>query len=367
MPDQSVITESLSCSDGAKIGMLTLNAPATINSLTLPMVTILQEQLDRWRDDPTVTIVIIRGSGDRGFCAGGDVVSLRASSLAGDGRAAQFFAQEYRLDYTIHQYPKPIVVWGHGIVMGGGLGLLAGASHRIVTGQTRFAMPEVTIGLFPDVGATWFLNKMPGNTGLFLALTGASFYASDAVFLGLADFYLEHEQFPQLLESVLSVSWLTSADVHSDLNRLLLDLSLPLEAKGEVQQHFQFIQQCTVGNSVQELVEAIGDYSYVDDWFNRSVKTMRAGCPVTLAIVVEQLRRAPTLTLGQVFAMEWILAFNCMAKSNFAEGVRALLIDKDRKPRFTPGSLSELELTQIENYFQLPAGVTNPLSDIAGG
>src|SRR5690606_38353217 len=200
--DAPVLFETLSSGNGYRIGVVTLNVPKTLNSLTAEMVDLLLPQLRAWQTDPKIACVLLRGSGDRALCAGGDVVELRNSSLARDGKAEAFFEREYRLDYLIHTYRKPILVWGHGVVMGGGLGLLAGASHRVVTAQTRLAMPEVTIGLFPDVGGSWFLPHVPGRTGLFLALTGASINASDTLFLGLADRFLDHAQWPQLLEKL---------------------------------------------------------------------------------------------------------------------------------------------------------------------
>lgn len=154
-----------------RLGHLTLDAPKTLNSLTLPMVDTLSAQLLAWRDDPSIAAVFIDGTGEKAFCAGGDVQALRDSCLATPGGpceyAETFFAREYAMNYLLHTYPKPIICWGHGVVMGGGLGILAGCSHRLVSERTRIGMPEITIALFPDVGGSWFLNRMPGNVGRF--------------------------------------------------------------------------------------------------------------------------------------------------------------------------------------------------------
>ena len=176
------------------IGHITLNVPATLNSLTLTMVDQIQSTLEQWRDRSDIAVILIDGSGDKAFCAGGDVQALRDSCLASPGGpcdyAETFFTREYRMNFTLHTYPKPIICWGSGIVMGGGLGILAGCRIRIVTETTRIAMPEVTIALFPDVGGSWFLNRMPGGTGLFLGLTGASINAGDALYTGIANRFM---------------------------------------------------------------------------------------------------------------------------------------------------------------------------------
>ena len=181
-----------------KLGRVTLNVAATLNSLTLEMVDLLQAQLDAWRDDDDIAAIFIEGAGEKAFCAGGDVQALHQSAVPHRAAPATTrrisFAREYRMNYTLHTYPKPIICWGHGIVMGGGLGVMAGCSHRVVTEKTRIAMPEVTIALFPDVGGSWFLNHMPGNAGQFLALTGASINAADAMYTGIADRFIASER-----------------------------------------------------------------------------------------------------------------------------------------------------------------------------
>ena len=362
-----VLVETITCANGQQVGVLTLNAPKSINSLTRTMVDILLDQLQRWATDEQIVCVLLRGSGDKGFCAGGDVVALRDSSIARDGAAEAFFAQEYRLDYTIHRYEKPIVAWGHGIVMGGGLGLLAGASHRVVTAKTRLAMPEVTIGLFPDVGGSWFLNQMPGRTGLFLALTGASIFAGDTLYVDIADYYLAHDQWAQLLEAFAKTDWGEAQSVHGRVTAVLEQLS---QSAGQppasrVAEHFDLIQTMTDADRAEQLVANIIDYSGDDEWLQIAGKTLQHGCPLTTAITVEQFRRGAKLGLGEVFQMEWMLAANCMASPNFAEGVRALLVDKDRAPNFEPKTLAEVTEQQVQAFFELPKGVQkNPLSDL---
>ena len=203
--------EELTGSDGARIGIASLDAEQSLNALSLPMILALGDRLDAWAKDPNIVCVLLRGKGPKAFCAGGEVRSLALACREQPGvvpaLAAQFFAAEYRLDYRLHTYPKPLICWGHGYVLGGGMGLLQSASVRIVTPSSRLAMPEISIGLYPDVGASWFLSRLPGKLGLFLGLTGAHINGRDALDLGLADRFLRDDQQDELLGGLLQLNW----------------------------------------------------------------------------------------------------------------------------------------------------------------
>src|SRR5690606_15892346 len=228
--DQPVLFDTLTTASGHRFGRATLNTPASLNALSLAMVDLLDPQLAAWAADPQIAGVLLDAAGDKPFCAGGDVVALAREILALHSQqpgavpqaAADFFEREYRLDHRIHRYPKPLLVWGHGIVMGGGIGLMAGASHRVATPKTRLAMPEIGIGLYPDVGGSWLLSRLPGKSGAFLALTAASINAADALFAGLADFLVPHEQHGALLQAIAGASWQGHAETDSaQLSHLL--------------------------------------------------------------------------------------------------------------------------------------------------
>lgn len=365
-PEPCVLIETLPSGKGYQIGVATLNAPTTLNSLTLEMVEVLTPQLQAWQQDDATACVVLRGSGDRAFCAGGDVVQLRNSSLAGDGSAAIFFEKEYRLDYLIHTFGKPIIAWGHGVVMGGGLGLLAGASHRVVTPETRLAMPEVTIGLYPDVGGSWFLNRMPGRTGLFLALTGAAINASDTLYLGLGDRLLQHQQWDDVIAGLSSLEWGNTTAHNGQVSHLLRELEGSAQAPANVvRDHYDVIQSMTDGDNLEQIVANITGYTGDDKWLSGAAKILANGCPTTIALVYQQLKHSLHLSLKEAFQMELILSVNCMNFNNFAEGVRALLIDKDRKPQFDPASLSDVTPELVAQHFQPSWGdKPNPLADL---
>ncbi len=202
--DVPVLFEERVAGNGTRIGIATLNAPRTLNGFSLPMAHLLLKQLNAWADDDGIAMVVLQGAGEKAFCAGGDLHSLYKSMVAfreagrSDIRendyAAEFFDVEYRVDHLIHTYAKPILCWGHGIVMGGGIGLMSGASHRVVSERSKLAFPEITVGLFPDVGGSWLLPRVPGKGGLFLALTGALLNPGDAIYAGLADVHVAEER-----------------------------------------------------------------------------------------------------------------------------------------------------------------------------
>jgi len=353
------------------VATATLNLPKALNALNFDMIERLAQQLDDWAADDSVACVWIDGSGDKAFCAGGDVVALYRESPAygeqPDYRyTTKFFSREYRLDYRIHTYPKPVVVWGGGIVMGGGIGIMAGASHRIVTESTRMAMPEVTIGLFPDVGGSWFLNRMPGRLGLFLGLTGAQFNGSDALFAGMADRMLADGRREAALEALVALEF--SADCagnHRRVSDCLKRLEVPQaeQPASNLRAHYDQIQALTDFASLPEVCRAIAGYSGDDTWLQKAAATLAKGSPLTPWIVWEQLARGRHRSLAEVFRMELVLAVNLCASGHFKEGVRALLIDKDRNPQWQPCSLEEIGAQQVARCFEAP-WADNPLANL---
>lgn len=359
--------------NGSWIAMATLSAEKSLNALNLDMIEALYAQLRAWEHDPSVAMVLLQGAGEKAFCAGGDVRQLRESCLAAQGLnnpyAQDFFEQEYRLDYLIHTYPKPILLWGHGIVMGGGLGLMAGASHRVVTEKSRIAMPEITIGLYPDVGGTWFLNRMPGRTGLYLSLTGASLTASDALFLDLADFFIEAQQKNNLLNALQQAAWNQDRwHNHALLSKVLREFShqtiAPLPAS-PVRAHYDFIQYITDCDSVLEIQTRLNEADISDTWVQKGRDALNHGSPTTAHMVFELYRRAKHWSLKEVFQFELGLSLQCCAHPDFPEGVRALLVDKDNQPTWQPATLAAVTPEWVAEHFSSPWRVeTHPLRDL---
>lgn len=358
-----------------QVGVATLNSPRTLNGLSLPMCELLYERLQAWAKDPSIAFVILTGAGDRAFCAGGDLHGIYASIQANEtGRAwdnaytRRFFDVEYRLDYLIHDYPKPIVCWGNGIVMGGGVGLMMGASHRVVSDTTRFAMPEISIGLFPDVGGTWMLSRLPEGIGRFLALTGAQLGASDCLFLGLADHAMEAARWPAFIDAIRAASWHDDSTRNAiALDALLRDQAMRISAAGALEQHYGEIREACAGHDFSRVCAAIAAFADHDDpWMQKAAATFKGGSPGSARLSFTLLDRTGMLSLADAFRQEYIVALHCGVEGDLQEGIRALLIDKDRQPRWNPPTLEEATPEWVERFFVTPwpAGERHPLEDL---
>lgn len=371
--DAPVLFEEVATASGHRFGRITLNAPASLNALSLEMVDLIDARLRAWARGSTVVGIIIDAVGDKAFCAGGDVVGLyRSIRSAEPGQvpvgAATFFEREYRLDYRIHCYPKPVLAWCQGIVMGGGIGLMAGASHRVLTPTTKLAMPEVGIGLYPDVGGSWILPRMPGGSGLFLALTGATINAADACFGGLGDFVLNHDDLGPVLKAVAAGSW--SGDAAQDaasLSHLLDGFAAGVERPASpLRSHFDRIATVVGHDGLKDLaprLAALADDT--DPWLARAGKAFLASSPMAVALGFELQRRVRHLSLADIFRLEWQASIGCCVHSDFAEGVRALLVDKDRQPRWQPASLADVTPALIEAHLAPRFEGAHPLADLA--
>lgn len=366
-----VLFETQKTANGKLLAFATLNEEKTLNSLSIEMVELLLTQLERWQTDSTIAAVFLQGAGQKAFCAGGDVQKLYHSAIENPGGpcidAENFFAREYRLDYLIHQYTKPVICWGHGIVMGGGLGLMAGCSHRIVTEKTRMAMPEITIGLFPDVGGSWFLNRAPGRTGLYLALTAASMNAADCLFVDYADYFIEHSQKESCIDDLLTVQWTGNPELDSGLIKILLtaraEASADAKPAGNIEPHFDVIQSLTDFDTLPEIVDAIKGYQTEDKWLQKGAQALAHGSALSACNIYQALRSTTDMSLADVFRFELMLATNIVRHPEFAEGVRALLIDKDQQPRWQFDSVSDVPHSLLTQMLT-PPWSDNPLRDI---
>lgn len=379
MNSAPVLFTSLPAAHGRQIAVATLNAAASLNALSMEMVRLLSRQLQAWAADPAVALVVLQAAGDKAFCAGGDLQQLYASmraqhasgcrdDLPGNAYALDFFTQEYRLDYQIHTYRKPILCWGHGIVMGGGIGLLAGASHRVVTEKSRLAMPEIAVGLFPDVGGSWFLNRMPGQLGLFLALTGASINAADALFVKLADHHLPHAGKTALLAALQAQAWSApDADNHQLLSQLLqaMEQQHGQDSHGPLRRHFDLINQLCRSPQLAEVVRQLVACDSADPWLQKAAAALKDGNPASAWLAHALQQRSRHLSLAEVFRMELVAALACAAGPDFAEGIRALIVDKDRQPHWQMPHVTAIDTAWGERYFRSPwSADDHPLRDL---
>jgi enoyl-CoA hydratase/carnithine racemase len=347
------------------IATVTLNRPSALNALTLDMVVELHAKLREWADSPEVKAVIVRGTGEKAFCAGGDVRALYESFNTGGTLHNEFFIAEYELDYYIHSYPKPFISVMNGITMGGGMGVAQGAQFRIATDTTRIAMPEVGIGLIPDVGASYFLSRLPGALGPFLALTGNQVRAADALYAGLADIYLSAAAFGRMDEALQQVQW--TQDPREDVREVLLSLGTsqlpeaPLSVvRTAIDRHFSQDSAVSVLQSLRN--ETSAEYFA---WAQQTFATMVSRSPLTVAVALRQLQRGKILTLAECLRMELGLVRHCFEDGDFITGVRALIIDKDKKPRWRHDNAETVLESALDTFFGCPWSKTShPLAGL---
>ena len=324
--------------DGS-VGRITLNRPKAINSLTHPMVTRIGAALTAWQDDDAVACVIVDGAGERGLCAGGDVVAIYHSAKADGAEARQFWHDEYLVNAQIGRYPKPYVAIMDGITMGGGVGISAHGSVRIATDTTKMAMPEVGIGFIPDVGGTYLLARTPGLLGLHAALSGAPFTGADAIAMGFADHFVPHERLEAFLATATTDGPVAAVAAHAQEPP-----PSPLLAQRD------WIDECYAGDTVPDILAALGDRS--GEQATKAAELISSRSPVALAVTLEAVRRAGTLTsLEDVLRQEFRTSCASLRSHDLVEGIRAQLIDKDRNPKWSPPSSEAVTTADVEAYF----------------
>ena len=381
-----VIFATKKTASGHYLGIMTLNSPKSLNALSVEMCRLLSAQLEQWQTQPEVVAILLRGAGDKAFCAGGDIRKLY-DSMSIDAPmpnpyATEFFATEYKLYRQMHFYPKPLILWGDGIIMGGGMGLMAACSHRIVTERTRFAMPEISIGLFPDASGSWFLQRMPAQIGLFLGLTGVHCNGSDALFTNLAEYSVDSSDYECILQRLVNSDWQAMFDscylieAHSIVSRALAEQPKTDLAPSKLASYWQTIQQIMSGGNLIDIDAWLRDDSALanldadfaaDSWIQRAITNYRQGCPVTAALTYALYHKVAALSLEQILYLELNVAIHCAANPDFKEGVRALLIDKDKNPlwsRTLADCCTATGQDYIEQHFGNPYTlVKHPLRD----
>jgi enoyl-CoA hydratase len=324
---------------------ITLNRPQALNAITLDMVATMTALLRAWADDPAVGAVLLDGAGGRAFAAGGDIRALYDAAKSGDKKLPEkFWATEYRLNVLIARYPKPVIALMDGVVMGGGVGLSAHASHRIVTERSSVAMPEVAIGYFPDVGACFVLARAPGFTGTYLALTGARAAAADAISCGLADLHIPAARLDELPAALAD-----SRGMH-DVKARLDRFSAP-PAAGRLAAARFWIDRCFGADTVEEIFERLAQSD--EQEARAALETMRKMSPTSLKITLRNIRSALSFEeVEQSFAQDYRVSLACVAEHDFIEGIRAAIVDKDRNPLWRPDTLEGVTPDIVERHFR---------------
>lgn len=349
-----------------RVGFITLNRPQAHNALSLEMLRVLTASLLAWRDDPEVLAVAIRGQrrGRDGeaaavpfgvFSAGGDIRYFHRAALAGAPTLEDFFTEEYTLDHLVHTYPKPVIAFMDGLVYGGGMGIAQGSSVRVVTAGTRIAMPETNIGLFPDVGGGWFLSRCPGRWGEYLALTGREIGGAEAVRIGLADHLMDAAQLPGLWSALANVELTLGFQASQFFAPSNVANNIHLAGSdGQIDTYFSL-------ESVLAIVQALE--ADTSDWARETAALLRLRSPLMLAVTLEQVRRGRSMGLADTLRMERDMMRHCFytthlgrsgAASETVEGIRALVIDKDRKPRWWPQRIEDVTPDMVAPFFASP-------------
>lgn len=334
----AVEDEVLFARDGVA-GIITLNRPKALNALTLGMVRAIHPQLKAWAADESIKLVIIEGSGEKAFSAGGDIRALHDWGKAGDRNVIDFYREEYRLNTYIKNYPKPYIALMNGIDMGGGVGVSVNGSHRVATERLTFAMPETGIGLFPDVGGTYFLPRCPGEVGMFLALTGERLKAADAIYAGIADVYVPAEKLGELKARLARGEAFDAAlkGLSADAGAASLGA-----AREQIDRHFS-------KGSVAEIIASLKADG--GEWAQKVLATLATKSPTSLLVTYDQVRAGAKLSFEEAMKLEFRLTNRFMRGHDFYEGVRAIIIDKDQKPQWKPATLEAVAQADVDAYF----------------
>ena len=333
-------TEEILTRIDGRVGFVTLNRPKAINSLTQGMVTAMDATLTDWADDDRVGAVVVAGAGDRGLCAGGDVVAIYHSAQADGAQARQFWFDEYRLNARIGRFPKPYVALMDGIVMGGGLGIGMHGSVRVVTDTSKIAMPEVGIGLIPDVGGTLLLSRTPGLLGLHVALTGAPFSGADAIALGFADHYVPHARLQAFNTAIVADGVSAALRAHAEE-----------PPPSELGAQREWIDDCFAGETITDIVAALR--SHDEGPAQDAADLISTRSPIALAVTLASVRRAAGYTtLEEALIAEYRVSCAAVRSHDLVEGIRAQVVDKDRNPKWSPASLAAVTDEDVAAYFQ---------------
>ena len=331
------------------LGIITLTRPKALNALTLDMIHRMDPCLAAWAEDDSLQAVVIKGEGERAFCAGGDIRDLWQEGQNGGDLPARFFRDEYRLNHRIRRYGKPYVALIDGIVMGGGVGISIHGSHRVVTERSLFAMPETGIGLFPDVGGTFVLSRMPGALGLYLGLSGARLKAADCLHAGVGTHFVEAARLGDLEAALAAADWSGGSLV---VGQILASLAghpgpAPLAERSEA------IERCFNGESVEDILAALQKED--SDWAAATLTRLERCSPTSLKITFRALKEAAEKDFEAAMLSEYRISQGCMRGHDFYEGVRALVIDKDNAPAWQPATLDEVDETMVAAHFIEPA------------
>ncbi|MDG1707300.1 MAG: enoyl-CoA hydratase/isomerase family protein [Emcibacteraceae bacterium] len=333
----------------AGIGFITLNRPDVLNALSTEMCQMLHDQLLEWQADGDIQAVVINGAGGKAFCAGGDVRTIVEQGHQDTQMAKDFFSTEYKMNAALHHFNKPYIALMDGITMGGGVGVAIHGSHRIVSEKTLFAMPESAIGLIPDVGGSYFLPRLPGAIGKYLGLTGARLKGADVLYSGIGTAYIASEKLEEFVSMLMEEDISSDVDVDNIIARFADD---PGEAP--LDEFRDLIDAAFSESTTEGIIDHLGDIDH--DWAKQTLAVLNKMSPISLKVITEQLNRGANLNLDDCMTMEYRIVMAIASyDSDFFEGVRAVLIDKDHSPNWLPATMAEVSAKMVMAHFDAPA------------
>ncbi|KAI8767681.1 hypothetical protein BgiMline_026650 [Biomphalaria glabrata] len=331
-------------------GVITLNRPKALNALNLSMVRKMYAQMLRWEEDPSIGLVLIKGEGEKSFCAGGDIRAVTEAGRKGDQLAQDFFREEYILNHKIGVYKKPYVALIDGITMGGGVGLSVHGMFRVATERTMFAMPETGIGLFPDVGGGHFLPRLDGKLGIFLALTGFRLKGRDVKHIGIATHFIDSMQINELEKQLTSLRSDAGVDgVAAVLSRLNSESTLDTDKDFVLKPHLEKINKLFAGQTMEKIFDNLQNDK--SEWAKKQLDILKKMSPTSLKITLRLLLEGKTRSLAEDLTVEYRLSQRCLEDRDFYEGVRAVLIDKDNNPQWNPASIKDVSNSKVDWFF----------------
>jgi len=339
--DQEILFEQK-----GQLGVITLNRPKALNALTHEMAVALDKQLQVWGADDSIKAALIKGAGEKAFCAGGDIVKLYKEGKAGSDYPARFYHDEYICNARVKHFPKPYIAFIDGIVMGGGVGVSVHGSHRIATEKTLFAMPESGIGLFPDVGGTYFLPRCPGEIGMYLGLTGARLKGADSIYAGIANSYMQSVNLEGLEQSLSTMQF--SADPYQDVSQLISVYAEDPGASGLAELQ-SLIDTHFSHSTIEEILASLDGDS--GDWAAKTAKGLRSKSPTSMKVTCQQIRVGAEFEFDDCMKLEWRLVNRIIKGVDFYEGTRAVVIDKDQSPVWVPDTLDQVSTEDVDAYF----------------
>ncbi|XP_045336474.1 3-hydroxyisobutyryl-CoA hydrolase, mitochondrial isoform X3 [Leopardus geoffroyi] len=331
-------------------GVITLNRPKLLNALNLNMIRHIYPQLKNWEQDPETFLIIIKGAGGKAFCSGGDVRVISEAGRANQKMVQDFFREEYRLNNAIGSCQKPYVALIHGITMGGGVGVSVHGQFRVATEKSLFAMPETAIGLFPDVGGGYFLPRLQGKLGYFLALTGFRLKGRDVYAAGIATHFVDSEKLGMLEEDLIALKSPSKENIADVLEAYHTKSKIDQDKSFILEEHMDKINSCFSANTVEQIIENLQQDG--SSFALEQLKVINKMSPTSLKITLRQLMEGSSKTLQEVLIMEYRLSQACMGGHDFHEGVRAVLIDKDQSPKWKPANLKEVTEEDLNSYFK---------------